>query len=1055
MSAWNRFRERLKQGDDRYHILAAIQELEKWLDLPFGEALIEAQKVYSGCTEAKVTRVFQGLIFLRLKLLRDAGITGDDAELNRRTQQLFALCAPGGGSPAERQLALRLANSLQISNFLVQSYPSLVQPVTAESAAANKALVDAVGALFPTFSSIMRRSQAGSDLEQNIDGLLQLKTEFNKIAQTANTAFQTKFISDQRARCSYWLALNHALLQHAEESRAEYLEAASWFEKAEAPREAVDCRKRARNLMTGFNADTDQAIRDSLEALLNRAGEDDPLARVEALSASAESMGAAGDHFEAARISAQVVAELKKWNLLDPQEVGFDRAIGSWIENLPERFVGSGFFRAFFTVHNSYLAVLERRSGDRSTDAARREKAFRLVMSDKAESDELDVVTQASRENLQAETELANDWAPYLPPGSSLPPAPPPLKPEETEHFNRASGLLELAWNALRTESGSRDSTDPQEDLIARAIELENQAKNLNLDFFNAKAKMTHAEVLIRASRPKDAVPLLDEARALILGAKPIAYGTYAGSAERDVCEMILRFKCMAQAMAGDLQGWSDTCEEAIRSIEKQRYLINSPERQNAFLDWRADFYVYGVAAARKLKNWDAMLERMELIKAHSIIRSRLVPSAPELDATDLAEKFREVSDQIQAARNPEALSDLTARRRQLWDLMSIARARRRNVADPPEINLRNLQKTLQADEVIVAYFWQTGSVLLAMVIDQEKFNLERIEFSNDDLSLYSDFIDALQKLESFNGGMDDVARELGELLLPRWIRDSISGKARLIISPHRTLHLFPFQATVWDDRFLGQRFAIRYVPNLSSLLLPWRTSAKKQLLALGISHFKVSPFDDNPLPLAEAEARNLVTTYEDKGIEVEVLCGAEASRARFRDLRENKELAKFRWLHLATHGTSVFQESTLDHPMESQLILYDGWLDGLEIAELSLEADLVVLSACSSGQRALSGRGLKELPGDDVFGLQSALFSSGVRSVLGALWPLKDEQAFDLVGRFHSHFASGQPADKSLQLAVNGYLDENPRREIFYWAPFFLSTLGTERQDTPEPLSA
>ncbi len=994
-------------------------------------------------------------MFKRLQLQRDGGISGaDDAETNKRSQELFALVGQGGGSPAQQQLALRLANSLQMSWFLTQAHPSLAQAVTPETAAANKALVDAVGALFPTFSAIMRRSQAGSDLDQNISGLLQLKTEFNHIAQTANNPFQTKFISDQRARSSYWLAVNHALSQHVEESLAEYLEAANWFDKAEASDEAADCRKRAKDLMTGLKADTDQAMRDSLEALLSRAGEDDPLARAQALSANADAVGAAGDHFEAAKISAQVVTELKKWNLLDPQEVGFDRAIDSWIENLPERFVGSAFFRAFFVVHNCYLAVLERRSGDRDSDAVRREEAFRLVMRDKAESDELDVVTQASRQNAQAQAELANDWAPYLPPGLSPPAAPPATEHAEKEHFNRASGLLELAWNDLRTESSNRDSTDSQEDLIARAIELENQAKNLNLDFFNAKAKMAHAQILINAARPKDALPLLDDARALILAAKPITYGTYAGGAERDVYEMILRFKCMAQAMAGDVQGWSDTCEEAIRSIEKQRYLVNSPERQNAFLDWRADFYVYGVAAARKLKNWDAMLERMELIKARSIVRSRLLPNTPELDVSDLARQFRDICDQIQGARDPQALSDLAARRRQLWDLMSIARARQHSVADPPEINVKNLQKTLQVDEAIVAYFWQTATVLLVMVIDQTNFNLERIEFSSDDLSLYSDFVDALQKLETFNGGMDDVTAQLGELLLPRSVREMISDKKRLVISPHRTLHLFPFQATVWDTQFLAQRFAIRYVPNLSSLLLPWRTSSKKQVLALGIRDFQIPPFNRNPLPLAETEAQNVVAIYKDKGIEVEALCGEEASRVRFRELRDTNELAQFRLLHLATHGTSVFQDNTLDHPMESQLILQDGWLDGLEIAELNLEADLVVLSACSSGQRAVAGRGLKELPGDDVFGLQSALFTSGVRSVLGALWPLKDEQAFDLVTRFHRHFARGELADRSLQLAVNGYLEENPRREIFYWAPFFLSTLGVENQGLSEPLA-
>ena len=92
-----------------------------------------------------------------------------------------------------------------------------------------------------------------------------------------------------------------------------------------------------------------------------------------------------------------------------------------------------------------------------------------------------------------------------------------------------------------------------------------------------------------------------------------------------------------------------------------------------------------------------------------------------------------------------------------------------------------------------------------------------------------------------------------------------------------------------------------------------------------------------------------------------------------------------------------------------------------------------------------MKGRGLNDVPGDDVFGLQSALFTSGVRSVLGALWPLRDQQAYDLVSRFHASFAAGSPADKALQQAVNGYLEESPDREIFYWAGFFLNTLGSK----------
>jgi CHAT domain-containing protein len=63
---------------------------------------------------------------------------------------------------------------------------------------------------------------------------------------------------------------------------------------------------------------------------------------------------------------------------------------------------------------------------------------------------------------------------------------------------------------------------------------------------------------------------------------------------------------------------------------------------------------------------------------------------------------------------------------------------------------------------------------------------------------------------------------------------------------------------------------------------------------------------------------------------------------------------------------------------MESKLMLQNGWIDGLELATFHLPADVAVLSACNSGQRAVGGRGMSSLPGDDIFGLQSALVSGG-----------------------------------------------------------------------------
>jgi CHAT domain-containing protein len=111
-----------------------------------------------------------------------------------------------------------------------------------------------------------------------------------------------------------------------------------------------------------------------------------------------------------------------------------------------------------------------------------------------------------------------------------------------------------------------------------------------------------------------------------------------------------------------------------------------------------------------------------------------------------------------------------------------------------------------------------------------------------------------------------------------------------------------------------------------------------------------------------------------------------------------------------------------------------------------------VVLSACSSGQRPIAGRGLKELPGDDLFGLQAAFFRAGARRVLGTLWPVDSPAARKIATAFHAHLAADElcgPA-MALQASVLDYLSQADirTRKIYFWAPFFLSVLGRQKSD-------
>ncbi|MEZ4769687.1 MAG: CHAT domain-containing protein, partial [Caldilineales bacterium] len=112
----------------------------------------------------------------------------------------------------------------------------------------------------------------------------------------------------------------------------------------------------------------------------------------------------------------------------------------------------------------------------------------------------------------------------------------------------------------------------------------------------------------------------------------------------------------------------------------------------------------------------------------------------------------------------------------------------------------------------------------------------------------------------------------------------------------------------------------------------------------------------------------------------------------------------------------------------------------------------LVVMSACHAGKRAVAGRGMAELAGDDLFGLQGAFFSAGARAVIGALWKADDATAADLMHSLHAGLAAGLAPELALQAAVKSYLAGargNRRRNLYFWAPYAVSVFGRVPQSS------
>ncbi len=152
----------------------------------------------------------------------------------------------------------------------------------------------------------------------------------------------------------------------------------------------------------------------------------------------------------------------------------------------------------------------------------------------------------------------------------------------------------------------------------------------------------------------------------------------------------------------------------------------------------------------------------------------------------------------------------------------------------------------------------------------------------------------------------------------------------------------------------------------------------------------------------------------------------------------ENPELSRYRIVHFATHGL-------LDpaHPELSGLVLslydhtgqpIDGFLRLNEIFNLKLPVQLVVLSACESGQGKL-------VRGEGLVGLTRGFMYAGAASLVVSLWSLNDASTAELMTRFYKGMLGTEhlrPA-AALRAAQLSMRNDPKWKNPYYWAAFTL----------------
>jgi CHAT domain-containing protein len=291
------------------------------------------------------------------------------------------------------------------------------------------------------------------------------------------------------------------------------------------------------------------------------------------------------------------------------------------------------------------------------------------------------------------------------------------------------------------------------------------------------------------------------------------------------------------------------------------------------------------------------------------------------------------------------------------------------------------------------------------------------------------------------------AARDLGFALEARQLYDllvgpagtELAGRTHLIVVPDGPLWDVPFQALQdTSGRYVIEDAAVSYAPSLTVLRETTRRPRRAvppTVLAMGKADFgsQASQLgvtsELGPLPDAERQVRAIAALYGPGRSDTYV--GADAREDTFK-----REAPRHAILHLATHG--VLDETS---PLYSHVVLSpgaagsseDGLLEAWEMANLHLDADVVILSACETGRGRIA-------PGEGLVGMAWSLLVAGSRALLVSQWKVEAASTTELMITFHRGLASGEGGLAMHLREASLHLLHQPRyAHPFYWAGFVL----------------
>jgi tetratricopeptide (TPR) repeat protein len=602
---------------------------------------------------------------------------------------------------------------------------------------------------------------------------------------------------------------------------------------------------------------------------------------------------------------------------------------------------------------------------------------------------------------------------------------------DAADALHRAARLFESQHNAIgmaaialaRAELALVDDSDDGTQALALAQQAAAGFSAAGQAERGARAAACAAGAMLRLGRVDDARRRFQDtlARARAAQLVPVVVACLSGLG-----------RC-AQA-AGRLDAAGVAYEEAIELFEIQRNTLPGDELRSAFLSehllpYRAllgmalDAHAVSPGPASAIAVW----QQLERVRARALME-RIAGGQRDDDEPELVRALRAHIGWLY--RRIERLQDdgelavplVEAMHRAEGDLLE--QARRERLTRPPAAQGPS-ETTIAAGDWLddgdaLVEYGVYGDELFACVVTRASVRIVR------GLAGWGDVLETAQSLrfqiETLRHGAATVQAHLPRLaeraqqrlhrlhhLLWAPLAGLLQDTQQVVVVPQGVLGSVPFAALHDGTACLAERHRLALAP--SALVARRMARAKRRparsALVLGTTQV---------LPHVGEEARLVAGLFAV----ADCCVGEQATLASLRRLGRHADV-----VHLACHG-----QFRADNPMFSALHLHDGALT-VEAAEaLTLDAGIVVLSACETGLAAQGS-------GDEMFGLVRAFFVAGAARVLASLWPVDDKTTAAFMGHFYRSLQAASTPSQALQAAQNQIREGQPHP--FYWAPFVL----------------